>query len=434
MNESVPTVVRRPSATGGVARVSISDFKGVERLELAIPRRRSSKGAPCLMILGENAVGKSSVLQGIALAIIGGSQARRLRVPVDDFLRNRSGDRWDLLEPHDAEVSVGFQFQSDVAHFHLDAGRHRISLEHQPSAIILGYGPRRFFDRRRSAKGDGAYRRVQTLFQPTATIPYPGTWLNELDDREFDQVAQVLRIVLSLEEDDQLVRDLDRRICVNLRGQPVPVEWLSEGYRSIFVMVADILRELTPNYNSLEEAEAIVLIDEIETHLHPRWKMRVVSSLRRALPNVQFIMTTHDPLCLRGMDDGEIVVLQRGPDGSIAQLQDLPSIKGMRADQLLTSDYFGLASTVDPQAELDVARYVEAVSRLPIGDGAQANELVSRLMIGDDAREQVIHEALDRFIDERDRPTGQLRTDVREEAVKAVLAALLDDGDTPMTA
>lgn len=411
---------------GGVADIDIEQFKGIVALSLTIPPRAQSSSAPCLMLLGENAVGKSSILQAIALALLGSREARRLRLEPMDFLRSRFDERWDQLAPEDARVHIKLRYDRG-ADFHLDAGRRAITGSAPVSAIVLGYGPRRFFDRNKSERPTHAYARVTTLFRPTATIPYPGTWLNQLQPEQFAEVAQIIRIVLALSDEDELVRDLDGRICVNLDGRPVPVEWLSEGYRSVFVMIADIVRELLPHFPILVDAEAIVLIDEIETHLHPRWKMRVMSALRKALPSVQFIVTTHDPLCLRGMDDGEVVVLQRTKDGSIVKLENLPSIKGMRADQLLTSDYFGLASTIDPQTELDMARYADAVADLPDGRAAEAESLIAHLTIGDDAQEQVIHKAMRQFIEERDRPTETLRPDISGEAVKAVLSALKDD-------
>ena len=103
------------------------------------------------------------------------------------------------------------------------------------------------------------------------------------------------------------------------------------------------------------------------------------------MPRVQFIGTTHDPLCLRGLEDGEVIVLQRDEVGQIISIPNLPSIKGMRADQLLTSDFFGLSSTVDPETELDVARFVEAVGDLPAARVEEANRLVRQLVLGDDA-------------------------------------------------
>ncbi|KQT42054.1 hypothetical protein ASG43_17415 [Aureimonas sp. Leaf454] len=420
---------RERQPVGGISWVDLIEFKGIERLHIEVPReRKRSRGAPCLMLLGENSVGKSSVLQGIALAVIGDGEVRRLRLDPTNLFRAGGGERWDQLTPNDAYVEVSFRLHGDSANFHLDATSRRVVGFDPSSALVLGYGPRRYFDPRKSERPNTDHARVRTLFDSTAALPFPGTWLNELDDWRFNEVAKVLRVVLALSDSDELVRDIDGRICVSLAGNSIPVERLSEGYRSIFALVADIVRELTREFRHLEEAEAIVLIDEIETHLHPRWKMRVMSALRQAFPRVQFIVTTHDPLCLRGMDDGEVVVLQRDDRGRIVTLKDLPSIKGMRADQLLTSDYFGLSSTIDPETELDVARFVSRLGDLPAERADEANEVIQQLVLGDTALEQVVQEALVRFLAERERPSGALRPDVRAEAVQAIIAAL-EDGD-----
>jgi hypothetical protein len=104
----------------------------------------------------------------------------------------------------------------------------------------------------------------------------------------------------------------------------------------------------------------------------------------------------------------------------------------MRADQLLTSDYFGLSSTIDPETELLVAQYADHVADLPRGEGAAVDDLIGHLVLGDSAREQIIHEALQRFVAERDRPTGALRPDVRAQAIRSVLEALRAiDGEAP---
>ncbi|KRP85222.1 hypothetical protein AOQ73_39125 [Bradyrhizobium pachyrhizi] len=380
------------------------------------------------MLLGENSVGKSSILQGIALGLIGEREARRLKIDPSDLLHADHDGRWDQLTPDDASVRIDFRLSGRSTEFVLNSMTRRVHGDRRPVGLVLGYGPHRYFDPRRSDRPDADYARVRTLFHPTAALPYPSTWLNALDSHKFNEVAKVLRVVLALNDADEVVRDVDGRICVALDGAPVPVERLSEGYRSIFAMIVDIARELMRDFRYLEDAEAIVLIDEIDTHLHPRWKMRVMGALRRALPRVQFVVTTHDPLCLRGMEDGEVIVLQRDEAGQIISLPDLPSIKGMRADQLLTSDFFGLSSTVDPETELDVARFVEAVGDLPAARVEEANRLVRQLVLGDDALEQVVQEALAQFLSERERPTGALRTDVRAQAVQTILDALRSDG------
>src|SRR3546814_15479912 len=107
--------------------------------------------------------------------------------------------------------------------------------------------------------------------------------------------------------------------------------------------------------SSLANARALVLVDEIEAHLHPRWKLRIMKGLREALPNVTFIVTTHDPLCLRGLGANEVMVLRRIQQDVRPNSEDLPyvvdslikipSIDSLTIEQLLTSDLFQLFST-----------------------------------------------------------------------------------------
>jgi len=198
-------------------------------------------------------------------------------------------------------------------------------------------------------------------------------------------------------------------------------------------MTVDIIRELLEHWDNLEQAQAVVLIDELETHLHPRWKMQVMTSLRRVLPRVQFIVTTHDPLCLRGMDDGEVVVLQRDGRSCVRQIEDLPTVSGMSAEQLLTSDYFGLASTDDPGTELALARLAGDVVRRNTSGGNEvapsdaAMDLVSRLVVGDSQSQQIVQEAMVKYLEAREQRNGAPIAALRAEAVLAVIEALKAD-------
>ena len=176
---------------------------------------------------------------------------------------------------------------------------------------------------------------------------------------------------------------------------------LSVGFKSGIGMVCDIIRELLYHFDNLEFASAVVFIDEIETHLHPRWKMQIMTLLRRAFPKVQFIVTTHDPLCLRGMYDGEVFVLQRsGETDRVERVKDLPSIRGMRAEQILTSEFFGLGST-DPETDARLLRYNRLASRIEdLSPEEQAEmerlrkHLDEGMVIGTTLREQAYAEAL----------------------------------------
>ena len=418
------TMLRTPQAE--IKRIHIENFKAIDRLDIRLREARSRKaGASCLMLLGENAVGKSTCLSAIALALLGAREARKLRLTNSDLATSQARDSWNVWGKTPVEVRLQLDAKSEQAIFVYDPVRGRVEGSSDQFTIVLGYGPHRYFAKSRGRRGTSAAHGVRSLFDARQALPDPTAWLDGLRGRAFDEVVRTIRMILPVGDDDQLVNDSRSGICVFAQGQLTPVSQLSEGYRSIFAMVADMCRNLLEYWPSLETAHGVVLIDEIETHLHPRWKMRVMSSLRDAFPRVQFIVTTHDPLCVRGMDDGEVLVLARNENGGIATLAELPDVSGMSVEQLLTSEYFGLSSTIDPDLNLEIARLAQGVESDPaLKIGAEAEELVSRLTVGDSASAQIIQEALLRYLKERSKPLDSILPNARATAVEAVFQAL----------
>lgn len=95
-----------------------------------------------------------------------------------------------------------------------------------------------------------------------------------------------------------------------------PFNSLSDGYRNMVAMVADIAHRasrLNPQHatEAARLTAGIVLIDEIDLHLHPRWQRRVVLDLQNAFPNLQFIATTHSPFILQSLQPGQVIDLDR---------------------------------------------------------------------------------------------------------------------------
>nr|WP_147299325.1 AAA family ATPase [Cupriavidus taiwanensis] len=411
------------SARGVLKSVHVSNFRAIDDARIPFPRLRSTKaGAPCLLLLGENAVGKSTCLSAMALALLGTKQAQKLQLPYHELARSTDRKAWNVWGKESLEVVVEIHDSRQAAVFSYDPVRGRLDGTEDQSTVVLGYGPHRYFASARGRRGAKSAERVRSLFDPSRPLPDPSEWLKELSGRQFDEVTRTIRTILPTGDDDHLVNDRRAGICVLAQGQLTPVSHLSEGYRSIFAMVADMCRSLLDHWRNLETAQGVVLIDEIETHLHPRWKMRVMSSLRQAFPNVQFVATTHDPLCVRGMDAGEVIVLARNEQGGVQLVDDLPDISGMSVEQILTSEYFGLFSTVDPEVHLEIARLAEAELTHDIGEEARA--LVSKLTVGDSAAAQIIHEALSKYLRERERPLDGLSSRARSDAVAAVFRAL----------
>ncbi|WP_305972256.1 MULTISPECIES: AAA family ATPase [unclassified Mameliella] len=416
-----------------IREIKISNFKGIDALTLKVPALRPGKGSSgALMLLGENAVGKTTVLEAIALSLLGELDADGMVRP-EDLLRRKGRDRQELIEPDIATVELSFYDRSSPAVLSIDPLRRQFEGDRSAGAVVIAYGPRRFSDVRTKWHHNRSAR-VESLFRPAVPLADPTSWLRDIardDEFRFKAVTRGLREILALRDGDELVLDEAMGICVSVRGHLEPVSRLSEGYRSLFAMAVDIMRELLRTQPDLEDARGVVLIDEIETHLHPRWKMRVTRALRKAMPKVTFIATTHDPLCLRGMEQGEVVVLAKDRNQQIYQLTDLPDISGMRVEQILTSDYFGLNSTADPETEAQLTAYVATLSRAQAGD-QDAEERATRLgatlretlVLGETAADQLAQEALDRFLAERHDLSSVERSDARLEVVDAMLRAL----------
>ena len=327
-----------------VEKIKIHNFRVIRELTFDLTKSKSDR-MPWFMLLGENGRGKSSVLQAVALALVGEEYRNRLLVKPANVLRHRCKSGYVEVYLSGATEPIKLEFFADQDSFKTNTP--------EPKILLLGYGATRLLSRDREIKKDPKQNtRVVNLFDPRAPFINAEEWLLDLPRRQFDDVARSLKKLL-LVKDEHLLKRERGEIKAYIYGNSVKLEDLSAGYQSVLAMTVDIMAVMLDRWGAMEVAEGIVLIDEIGAHLHPRWKMRIVDNLRRVFPRVQFIVSTHHPLCLRGLENGEVVVMDyiEEPDSRIVVVTDLPSIKGMRVDQILTSEHFGLNSTLDPEIE-----------------------------------------------------------------------------------
>ena len=273
------------------------------------------------------------------------------------------------------------------------------------------------------------------MFNPFVPLINAKGWLRRLKKPSFDYTARAIKDVLSLARRARIVSSPDREegILVNMFGKKVPLDSLSDGYQSVIGLTADLIKGLRAEHKGgLEAAEGIVLLDEMGAHLHPRWRMRVVRSLREAFPRVQFLATTHDPLCLRGLTDGEVVVLRRSDRGRVFNIEALPPVQGLRVDQLLTSEYFGLNSTMDPETEADFNEYYRLLALRGPGPNEQAKLRALRIKVagimlpGITRRERLMLEQIDKYLARTERePDPEVRA--AESAANARALQRLSD-------
>ena len=151
-------------------------------------------------------------------------------------------------------------------------------------------------------------------------------------------------------------------------GSPVGTGAIGDGYASTLTWICDLLgwsylaSPVTGSRGLSEQVEGIVLLDEIEQHLHPSWQLAIVPRLAKAFPAVQFIATTHSPLVAIGSAEvpAETVLLNYtdSVDG-VEMVVGFPSLSASRADQVLTSPLFGLERTTGDRVGRDIERYAD---------------------------------------------------------------------------
>ena len=127
-------------------------------------------------------------------------------------------------------------------------------------------------------------------------------------------------------------------LSIRKKGIDITDTQLSDGEKGLLSLVGAIAVQLSSrtDENALDKP-GIILIDEIELHLHPKWQREVVPRLLAVFPNCQFIVTTHSPQVLGGIREGKIVLLSNSEDGNITYKSYEENIFGMSSNDILTS-------------------------------------------------------------------------------------------------
>jgi energy-coupling factor transporter ATP-binding protein EcfA2 len=418
-------------------KVVIENVKCFGRAELDL---MGSDGQPKRwnVILGENGTGKSTLLQAIAMALMGPDPANRLArldgwtrssqtrgklvvevtVGANDQLTERGRPR---REPYiasyavtgNAEVSIaGVLYDRPTLVFEgtrdqLNSLKRGLLSEKSAGWFAAGYGPfRRLLggapDTIRLMYPGQKEARFITLFREDAALEDLTDWLTRLDhrsreDTEAGQRAQRIKDIVKDVVDHLLPAGVElSRIGPDGAFFDTPYRTdtampdLSDGYRSMLALAADLLRRLDETFERVEDwidddgritAEGVVLIDELDAHLHPVWQRQIGFWLPEQFPKLQFIVATHSPFIPQAADANALWVLRSDPmvPDVVSAYQNIPSVKGWRADQILNA-LFSLSELRDPETERKMRRHAElqarqASGRLNLSEASELSEL-----------------------------------------------------------
>jgi predicted ATP-binding protein involved in virulence len=160
---------------------------------------------------------------------------------------------------------------------------------------------------------------------------------------------------------------------------PLTLSQLSDGEKRLFSLFVDIARQLSVqnDQNEIGGGEAIILIDEIDVHLHPKWQRRIVPALEDLFPRCQFIATTHSPFVIQATDRHKItsidpaipITLYDGGNSIEDIAEDIQGIsvpqRSLRAERLseAAKRYFTLLKVRESNAELVAPAEIRAAEQ-----------------------------------------------------------------------
>ncbi|GAA4598385.1 energy-coupling factor transporter ATP-binding protein EcfA2 [Actinoplanes octamycinicus] len=371
-----------------------------------------------VVIAGRNGSGKTTVLQAAAAALAGPEVANNLTEGIRDWVTHHASEaavHADIQPGEDEKVfTVPFSAplrwqQADGVRARPQPGAADVSLaaaslwSPRPTRwFAAGYGPFRRLagtsgEVARLMAGDWTIARFATLFREEASLAETVHWLQQVNYRAQSgqqQYADLERRFLRLLNDglfpdghivDRV--DPDGLWIVRDAGRPVLIEEMSDGYRSIAALVTDIVRQINACFRGnvpwLASDEprircsGVVLIDEIDAHLHVSWQKRIGPWLREHFPNIQFIVTTHSPYVCQSASPGGLIQLP-GPNDDFAPRvvpDDLyRRVVNGSADDAVLTELFGLESPYSQRVD-ELRAELTRLERLAIRGTAEPGDL-----------------------------------------------------------
>jgi AAA domain, putative AbiEii toxin, Type IV TA system/AAA domain len=365
------------------------------------------------VIIGDNGAGKSSLLRAVVLALLGPTEAMALRQDWGTWLRggatqarvlvNLSADAaYDTFETKERPAKNALLPLGIVLEEHAAGSRRAVELKkmarlrYEPSRHVWGtgagwfsasYGPFRRFsggdkDYEKTFYANPKLGRHLSVFGENVALTECLEWLKDLHFKTIENrpegrlLAPLTRFINQpgfLPHRARLKNISTEGVrFVDGNGCDVPVEQLSDGYRSILSMTFELIRQLSLAYGPARVfdpkdprrvvAPGVVLIDEVDAHLHPTWQRRVGLWFREHFPNVQFLVTTHSPLVCQAADHGTVFRLPRPGGDDRGEM-----VKGIDLNRLLYgnvldaygTELFGADVTRSEVAKAKLARLAE---------------------------------------------------------------------------
>ncbi|MBL7807672.1 MAG: ATP-binding protein, partial [Saprospiraceae bacterium] len=328
------------------------------------------------LILGENGTGKSNLLKAIALITAGSNGLGELLGNVDSWIQNgasflridatlqnkkKEERQLSLIINRGDTLSKIISTNQETLHLIDEA------LEYtERSYFVVAYGASRRLSSGEAPRNmDKSYRyiNVRNLFDGSAALNPLTSWAMELDYRSGKKglriVADTLNDFLPGTTFSHIDKSRKQLIFKTVDGD-VPLEQLSDGYQNMAAWIGDLLFRVTESFKDYVkpmESRGLLLIDEIDLHLHPKWQRQLMEFISNKLPNFQVIATTHSPLTAQQAGEGELFALKRNAQNMVELVPFIGAPRQLLVNQLLMTPAFGLETDESYFIENQKKRY-----------------------------------------------------------------------------
>ncbi len=396
-----------------IRRIALENIRCFESLDLAV-----ADGTGWITVLGDHAAGKSTLLRSLALGLCQESDAAALmRELPGSLIREGAGSGSIRIELHDEEedrdLSIVTRLLRDES-----TGEEKLRKDPDPAPFpwnklfVCGYGTNRGRQANDSFESYTVRDAVRTLFDGDALLQNPELVLLRQSPDLREEIGDKIRQILMLDAPGYGFMYPKTGLVIEGPWGRQPPRVLSDGYRSTMQWVLDFIGwgVYAGRFNGGRELGGILLVDELEQHLHPVWQRHIVDRLRRQFPETQIFATTHTPLLAAASADFEDALVCRlkahldgPPELVIIERQELA---GLRADQVLASEAFGLPTSRSLGSIDDLDRFAELRGKAErtAEEDAELESLSERLdqslRSGERPFEQAVEAAVDKTLRE----------------------------------
>lgn len=339
--EGSPVIEYSFVENGFIERVEILNFFSVEEAKLDFENSKE------IYFLGENGDGKSLILMGIYLAFNGNFISQKTDLEetgkVVDILRNNK--IFNLTGYDDLKQEFSPQkeiFLNNIFAYGTHRGRYSTDKPEQ-------YGFMSLFDSEQTLVNPVSWLKDQKLLELEKGLDENNAIGEEKSLPTSLPVELLERTFFDLLEKNVQIKVEGNGVSFKEKGTNLTFDQLSEGYKSILIFVSDLLfrlNKIATVGQRTTDLKAIVLVDEIDLHLHPKWQRVIIGKLRKLFPNIQFFFSTHSPTIIQGASDDAIIfrVYRNKEDGKtrVSDPYYRKDLDHLMINTVLTSPLFGM--------------------------------------------------------------------------------------------